>query len=98
MVLPNQFFSIQAFAHRSLWKEGLPVWSALEALDAYFLQHPFLMEIPVPQGVYLENPHLISIGKGTVIEPGAYLQGPCIIGKDCVIRHGAYIREKDCSL
>lgn len=28
-----------------------------------------------------------------MIEPGVYIQGPCIIGKNCVIRHGAYIRE-----
>ncbi|MBU2599920.1 glucose-1-phosphate thymidylyltransferase [bacterium] len=34
----------------------------------------------------------ISIGKGTVIEPGAYIKGPTIIGDNCEIRQGAYIR------
>ncbi len=38
------------------------------------------------------NPEQISIGEGTIIEPGAYIRGPCIIGKNCQIRHGAYIR------
>ena len=35
---------------------------------------------------------MISIGQGSVIEPGAYIQGPCVIGKNCIVRHGAYIR------
>ena len=34
----------------------------------------------------------IVIGPGTVVEPGAYIQGPTIIGANCEIRHGAYIR------
>ncbi|MDI6785692.1 MAG: glucose-1-phosphate thymidylyltransferase [bacterium] len=34
----------------------------------------------------------IYIGKGTVIEPGAYIKGPTIIGNNCEIRQGAYIR------
>jgi NDP-sugar pyrophosphorylase family protein len=34
----------------------------------------------------------IYIGRGTVVEPGAYIKGPTIIGNNCEIRHGAYIR------
>ena len=45
-----------------------------------------------PSRSFLINPELISIGKGTVIEPGAYIKGPCIIGENCTVRHGAYIR------
>jgi NDP-sugar pyrophosphorylase family protein len=41
---------------------------------------------------YLVNPELISIGEGTIVEPGAYIRGPCIIGRNCHIRHAAYIR------
>lgn len=40
----------------------------------------------------MANPENISIGKGTVLEPGVYIKGPCIIGENCTIRHGAYIR------
>lgn len=50
------------------------------------------IEIEVVNGVFLENPESIFIGKGTRIEPGAYIQGPCWIGENCTIRHGAYIR------
>lgn len=34
----------------------------------------------------------ISIGKGTVVEPGALLRGPAIIGDFTEVRQGAYIR------
>ena len=34
----------------------------------------------------------IYIGANTVIEPGAGIKGPCIIGPDCEIRQGAYLR------
>jgi NDP-sugar pyrophosphorylase family protein len=90
----NSFFSIAQFAHRSLWKEGAPVWSALVLLSKYLSEkNPCQIEIEIPEGVFLKRKELISIGKGTIIEPGVLIQGPCIIGNNCTIGHGAYIRE-----
>ncbi len=37
----------------------------------------------------------ISIGQGSVVEPGALVRGPAIIGKNTEIRQGAYVRG-DC--
>ena len=34
----------------------------------------------------------ISIGEGTVVEPGALIKGPAIIGRNTEVRQGAYIR------
>ncbi len=34
----------------------------------------------------------ISIGDGSVVEPGAFIKGPTIIGRNTEIRQGAYIR------
>jgi bifunctional N-acetylglucosamine-1-phosphate-uridyltransferase/glucosamine-1-phosphate-acetyltransferase GlmU-like protein len=34
----------------------------------------------------------IQIGEGSVVEPGALIKGPTIIGKNAEIRQGAYIR------
>jgi NDP-sugar pyrophosphorylase family protein len=51
-----------------------------------------VIETNIPEGVFLIDRHLITIEKGSVIEPGAYIKGPCYIGKNCTIRHGAYIR------
>ncbi|MDI6704020.1 MAG: glucose-1-phosphate thymidylyltransferase [bacterium] len=42
-------------------------------------------------GVTLLSDH-ISIGKGTVVEPGALIKGPTIIGENTEVRQGAYIR------
>lgn len=35
----------------------------------------------------------VSIGKDTVVEPGAHIKGPAVIGSNCTIRTGAYIRK-----
>jgi NDP-sugar pyrophosphorylase family protein len=41
---------------------------------------------------FLENEEFIVIGKGAVVEAGAFIAGPCFIEPGAVIRHGAYIR------
>ncbi|MBD3300307.1 MAG: hypothetical protein GF347_03065 [Candidatus Moranbacteria bacterium] len=40
--------------------------------------------------VYLDNN--VKVGKGTIIEHGAMIKGPAVIGENCEIRNGAYIR------
>lgn len=45
-------------------------------------------------GAFLFNDQII-IGPGTIVEPGAFIKGPAIIGNHCEIRQGAYIRG-DC--
>ncbi|WP_420421645.1 UDP-N-acetylglucosamine diphosphorylase [Simkania sp.] len=87
------FFDLKSFEHQVLFEEGQPVWNALKNLKAY-LESLSLgkIECDIPSSAILEHPELISIGAGTVVEPGAYIQGPCIIGKNCQVRHGSYIR------
>lgn len=94
MFEPEEFFSLGSYAHRELWEKGEPVWAPLLILEKYLkAQELGQIEVEIPKTVQLERPDQISIGLGTVIEPGVYIQGPCIIGKNCTIRHGAYIRE-----
>lgn len=50
------------------------------------------MEGDVAAGAILVHPELISLGKESIIEAGAYVCGPCIIGDHCEVRHGAYLR------
>ena len=45
-------------------------------------------------GSYLFDDRII-IGAGTVVEPGALIKGPFVIGKNSEVRQGAYIRG-DC--
>ena len=96
--MPNRlkaetFFQLEHFAHRKLFEGCTFVWEALERLSDYLKgQKLGKIEVDIPSSVHLIHPELISIGSGTVVEPGAYIQGPCIIGSNCQIRHGAYIR------
>lgn len=88
-----EFFDLSSYAHSSLFKNNEPVWNALKAIEGY-LSSLKLGQIKggVDPKAYLVNPHLITIEEGAVVEPGAYLCGPCFIGKNSVVRHGAYLR------
>ncbi len=90
----QDFFDLLSFQHKLLFEQGEFVWQALAALKEYVDSLVSQSMIPFFQeGVFLENPEQIVIGRGTKIECGAYLKGPCWIGEDCLIRHGAYVRE-----
>jgi len=88
---PSSFFSLETFAHKELFAQERFVWLILKSLEAYVLQlaSGFFEEL---DGVYIENPETVSIGPGTIIEPGAFIRGPCVLGRNCLVRHGAYLR------
>src|ERR1700689_5518459 len=89
----KQFFSLESYSHASLFEGCQYPWEALDRLKNYLGSLELgKIEIDIPDTVHLVDPHLISIGTGTVVEPGCYIQGPCSIGRNCVTRHGAYIR------
>jgi len=69
------------------------VWDLISNLKAY-LQTLDLGVIrgDVSEKAYLINPELITIEENAIVEPGAYIEGPCYIGKNSIVRHGAYIR------
>jgi NDP-sugar pyrophosphorylase family protein len=93
ILTPSQFFTFEEYSHVTLFEGCQYPWQALENIKNYLASLSLgIIEIDVPSSVYLVRPDLISIGIGTVIEPGAYIEGPCVIGKNCMIRHGAYIR------
>lgn len=90
---PSDYFSLTAFQHASLFENIEHVWLALNKIPPYLKSLTLgKIEATVPEGVYLINREQISIGQGTVLEPGAYIKGPCVLGKNCTVRHGAYIR------
>jgi UDP-N-acetylglucosamine diphosphorylase / glucose-1-phosphate thymidylyltransferase / UDP-N-acetylgalactosamine diphosphorylase / glucosamine-1-phosphate N-acetyltransferase / galactosamine-1-phosphate N-acetyltransferase len=92
-VHPTTLFDLSAYRHKEIFENCLYAWEALGRLSDYL--HTLSLgniEIPIPDGAFLVNPELISIGKGSVVEPGAYIKGPCWIGENCTVRHGAYIR------
>ncbi len=91
---PNLYFALEDFEHREVFSKAIYVWQALDNLSEFISKQTLgNIKVVIPKGAFLENPELISIGEGTVVEEGAYIKGPCIIGKQCQIRNGAYIRE-----
>ena len=92
MLKPEDFFDLEQFVHRDLFLECEYVWDALKRLPEY-IRSVLKAEVlgTVHHGAYLIGDN-IQIGKGTVVEPGAYIAGPTIIGENSVIRHDAYIR------
>lgn len=92
-LLVNSLFELNSFTYRAVFDGCEYAWQALVHLPQYLRSLPLgAIQCVCPEGVFLDHPELISIGEGTVIEPGAYIRGPCVIGRDCQIRHGAYIR------
>lgn len=90
---PQNFFDLKSYRHALVFQGCHYVWEAVSKISSYLKSMTLgCIEVNVPLGVHLIHPELISIGKGTTIEPGAYIKGPCIIGENCQIRHGAYIR------
>ncbi len=89
----EHFFDLSSFAHRELFEGITFVWQALEKIEGYLAKSVLGKNYSSKQEyAYFVNPETISIGPGTIVEPGAYIKGPCIIGANCSIRHGAYLR------
>lgn len=89
----ESFFDLASFEHSELFSGCHYVWEVLPKIKHYLggcqLGH---IRVGIPDGVHLFDKDRISIGKGTIVEPGAYIHGPCIIGENCTIRQGSYIR------
>ena len=91
--LPSHFFDLKDFNHRDLFYCDRPVWETLKNLKPYLDTYNLgQIDCDIPAGVTLVNPDQISIGKETVLEVGSFIEGPCIIGSYCTVRHGAYLR------
>ena len=98
MLRPEDFFDLDGFEFRAVFEGCEYVWNVLSRVGRFALEH--IMSVDgdntifgtVMNGAYVDDRNAVVIGEGTVVEPGAFIQGPAIIGKNCQIRHGAYIR------
>ena len=70
------------------------VWEMLPKIFSFLedkLEKTQLIKGSVMEGAYLGKNSLF-IDTGSIIEPGAYIEGPTYIGMNVTIRHGSYIR------
>jgi NDP-sugar pyrophosphorylase family protein len=89
---PADFLDLKQTEHPALFQDLPQAWEILVTLH-HFFENGFK---PANHGTIIGHPVIgekVFIGEGTVVEPGAYLKGPAMIGANCQIRHGAYIRE-----
>ena len=93
MFLAINLFKLSNPMLSSFFHSDQEAWLLLDRLDLILKESSHKKESPIKKGVFLDNEKEISIGKGCVIEEGAYIEGPCLIGDGCEIRHGAYIRK-----
>ena len=91
MSLPALFDQLPEEFHE-FWDETAP-WALLgDPLDQLLSGLPSeAIEIRPDPGVHLVGER-IAIGAGTRIQPGALIEGPIRIGRDVLIRTGAYLR------
>ncbi|MFH1024885.1 MAG: hypothetical protein V1809_16010 [Planctomycetota bacterium] len=94
MLSPADFFDLSKTSHAGLYDGVNHVWEVLKKIPDYAKKK--LREIgPGMNGRTIGAPFVdldVFIGEGTVVEHGAMIMGPTIIGRNCEIRKGAYIR------
>ncbi len=93
MSLFPDFFDVQDFpffhmlSGKELFSDLLSVFSRF--LDAYDFKG---IRGTLENNVTLKNIEKIEMHSSVFVESGAYICGPCILSKGCIVRHGAYIR------
>jgi len=90
--LPADYIDLRQTDHAALFHGVTQAWEILPKLAAYLEAQI----VPANFGRTVGDPVIgdhVYIGRGTIVEPGAYIKGPAWIGPNCQIRHGAYIRE-----
>jgi bifunctional UDP-N-acetylglucosamine pyrophosphorylase / glucosamine-1-phosphate N-acetyltransferase len=85
---PESFFDLSHCSFSDLFAGKQYVWDVLKILPDY-------IEEQFSSGKLIANykdSKNIFVGEGTIIEEGAFIKGPAIIGKNCFIGHAAYLR------
>lgn len=77
--------------YAELWESIVFPWDILLRLKDFFEGFQYRVDGTVMEGSFVDSQ--VSIGEGSIIEPGAVIVGPAIIGKNCRVRAGAYIRD-----
>lgn len=92
MLAASDLFNLKQTEYAHLFEDGEPAWKMLPRLKG-FLE----TGIKPANNASVSSRAIIGekvyLGEGTIVEHGAYIQGPAIIGDNCQIRHGAYIRS-----
>lgn len=87
MFEPSNFFDYQNFEHKELFDSSENVWDVVKNLPKFIAD---LFESGKIVGNYAKN---VYVGQNVTIDPTAKIVGPAIIGDNCIIDFGAYLRQ-----
>lgn len=99
-IAPGRPFDLSRDLFPRLMKEKLPFlgystscyWSDVGSPESYLKTNWDMLDCRLISCMPGFNPSQnIYIGKGTVVEPDAAINGPCVIGNNCYIGHNAVI-------
>ena len=91
---PNDFFDLADTSTADLFADCKYVWEILPRLQDQvraLVQPDTVVRGRVMEGAYVAS-ELVWIEEEAVVEAGAFIDGPCYIGRGAEVRHGAYIR------
>ena len=93
MLKPADLFDLTQTEHASLFDGCEYAWDALRKIQSYLQTHlrPGLHNHCDGVAYIGEQ---VFIGEGTLVEDGVMIKGPAIIGRNCQIRHNAYVCEQ----
>lgn len=85
----ENFFDLSNFEFRDIFDNTDSVWEVLLNIGKY-LNSLFQKRIIVANYKDKKN---VFVGEDSIVHESAEIIGPAIIGKNCVIGHGSYLRE-----
>src|SRR6185295_16894059 len=90
MFKPTDLFDLSQTAHAALFDGCEHAWGALRKLKEYLKANLQPALHNKCEGTAWIGGQ-VFVGEGTIVEDGAMIKGPAIIGKNCRIRHNAYL-------
>lgn len=80
-LVKEKFFDLSSFEQADIFEDEAFVWEVIPKISEYLKTE------------CRKRGKDILVGKGTVIEEGALIKGPAIIGSNCFIGHAAFLRN-----
>jgi UDP-N-acetylglucosamine diphosphorylase / glucose-1-phosphate thymidylyltransferase / UDP-N-acetylgalactosamine diphosphorylase / glucosamine-1-phosphate N-acetyltransferase / galactosamine-1-phosphate N-acetyltransferase len=92
MFKPDELFELGQTEHATLFEGCNHAWEAIAKIAKYICENvrPELHNLCDGRAFIGSQ---VFIGEGTVLEDCVMIKGPAIIGRNCRIRHSAYVRE-----
>jgi NDP-sugar pyrophosphorylase family protein len=84
------YFDLSEFKHKKIFEDCKYIFDVFKTLEDYIKKNlkPQILG-KVMSGAFVGKN--VYLGKGSIVQPGAWIPGPAIIGENCEIRHGTYV-------